>query len=146
MLLGKTEEEKRTPDSEWREAFAFLPVRLWSGQWLWLEWYKWRRSDDDPENPGRKATIYKYIQRMQLDMTPDEIREAFEGLSEALNKLTNPNRARQKTEGPTEGFVYDNTHSAVMQYKQRYGRLYVRPLAQKESVITVGEWQEVHDS
>lgn len=55
MILGKTKEQKYKEFREWREketgtehtSFAYFPIRLNDGRWVFLRKYKWKYDFSD---------------------------------------------------------------------------------------------------
>lgn len=76
MIFGKTDDERERAWSRWRRAFAFLPVRLGDGRWLWLESYLYRGAPLDRYRvtPADLADMEAYI---------DTPRDAWSGLETA---------------------------------------------------------------
>ncbi len=64
MIWGKTTEEKRAAEREWRPAFAYLPTELSDGRWIWWRPYFVRFSKVPPEG-GPGCYLRDQLQRVQ---------------------------------------------------------------------------------
>ena len=67
MIFGKKDEEA-TDVGQWHWRFAYLPVPIYDGRWIWWEKYLYRFSCGHPDN-GLGVYLSPQPQR-RLDMPP----------------------------------------------------------------------------
>lgn len=64
MQFGLTHHQKKEREEAWKPRFAWVPVRLHDGSWLWLEPYFVRFSKSDPTGFG--CSEGAYFQRFKV--------------------------------------------------------------------------------
>lgn len=70
MIVGETRAARFTRLMVWRRRFAYLPVRLCDGCWLWWDWYFERRHTADPFG-GRWHGTYRRQRVWRVPMPGD---------------------------------------------------------------------------
>jgi|LULE01.1.fsa_nt_gb hypothetical protein len=68
MIWGRTTAERRAAAEEWTTRFAWFPVRLWDGRWIWWTAYLVRWSQTPPEG-GPGIFLHSCLQRV-LEVPP----------------------------------------------------------------------------
>lgn len=63
MKFGTTDRQRREQEERWKPAFAWLPVKLWDGSWIWWEPYFVRTSNQHPEG-GPRRMLHAVRQRV----------------------------------------------------------------------------------
>lgn len=63
MIIGKTHHERHIAAEIWTRKFAFLPVQLADGRWIWRETYWQRHSNSDPTG-GPGVSLFPWTQRV----------------------------------------------------------------------------------
>lgn len=52
MIFGKTKQQQQEARETWRQAFAYCPVELWDGRWVFWQPYWTRFSKTPPDGFG----------------------------------------------------------------------------------------------
>jgi len=66
MIFGKTHEERLAAQDAWVIRFAYVPVRLHDGRWLWRQSFRRRFSSSDPAGRAGRS-LGRRVQRMPMD-------------------------------------------------------------------------------
>lgn len=89
MIWGRTNAEVAAERDEWKPAFAWVPVRLWDGRWLWWEPYVWRDGQLVPGTLG--VLMFEVTMRFR---SLDEIEKLNEELECRISNRPPPPKRR----------------------------------------------------
>lgn len=66
MIFGIKHEDLPNPE-DWTRRYAYLPVRLYDGRWIWREYYWHRCCTTPPDSPG---VWFHPVHQRFLDVPP----------------------------------------------------------------------------
>lgn len=70
MIWGKTKHQRQADLESWRRRFAYVPVCLWDGRWIWWGWYFERVSQSSPSH-SNGVFMRPLVQRFLVVPVPE---------------------------------------------------------------------------